>query len=206
MTHPEWKPHEHPDYDAVLGPQSANELSALVSGGPDAAEAFLRDTRSVHRRLYEHLTPPSHPEYAGTYRGTPETSLETRRAGAQLVTKEGSRFFIEPEKVKRFLDIAFNQAIDELVSPPATDGPEQLFQRAVKIFYLFGMIHPFLDGNGHIQRLAFAAAVAQHGTLSLQPSWTIHPRPYDIEMAAAFEMGPDALAAIAVLLSKHVKR
>jgi fido (protein-threonine AMPylation protein) len=206
MTHPEWKPHEHPDYDVVLDSQSAAALADLLAGGPAAAEAFMRDTREMHKRLYAALTPSSHPEYAGTYRGTPGTSLEKRRAGALLVNSEGTRFFIEPEKVKPFLDHALEQAINELISPLASDGPDQLIQRAVKVFYVFGMIHPYLDGNGHIQRLIFAAAVTQHPALRLLPSWIIHPRPYDIEMAAAFEMGVDALAAIGSLLAPHVGR
>lgn len=206
MTHPEWKPDQHPDYDLWLGPQCEAECVAIQSDSAAAAEQFLRDTREVHARLYKPLTPSTHPEYAGTYRGTTGTSLEARRVFAQLHTRQGTRPFIEPHKVQPLLDGPFSKAIDELVAPRGTDNPNQLFGRAVKIFYLFGLIHPYLDGNGHIQRLAFAAAVALHPELQLGSSWTIHPRPYDQEMAIAFEQGDDALNTIAALLSPHVKR
>lgn len=204
MTHAKWHPHDHPDYDAVLAPRSSAELAEILTGEPEAVEAFLRDTRPSHRRLYASLTPPEHPEYAGTYRGEPGTSLEGRRAGASLVTRDGERGFIEPDKVRHHVDKSLGLVIDSLVAPPATDGPAQLFQRAAKVFYVFGLIHPYLDGNGHIQRLVFAAAVARHRSLTLLPSWTIHPRPYDIEMAEAFEQGHAALATVTALLSQHV--
>jgi hypothetical protein len=59
---------------------------------------FLADTRAVHRRLYDALTPEGFPEYAGTFRGTPGTSLATRRAGAQSVTGQPAPIaFTEPD-------------------------------------------------------------------------------------------------------------
>ena len=206
MTHPEWHPDQDPEYERLLTTSSATELSTLLSCGVSAAKVFMQDTRRVHQRLYAPLTPPGYQEYAGTYRGTKGTTLQDRRNHAQFVTKEGAFEFTAPEKVSVFLDNHLKSAIDQLVCAPSTDSPDQLFGRAAKVFYIFGLIHPYLDGNGHIQRLLFAAAVAQHSQLELLPSWTIHPRPYDIEMARAFEQTPGALDAVTKVLSPYVKR
>lgn len=206
MTHPEWHPEQNPEYDSLLKAPSATELSTLLSGDVSAAKAFMLDTRRVHQKLYAPLTPPGYQEYAGTYRGTKGTTLQDRRIHAQAVTKEGVIEFINPEKVSAFLDNHFKEAVDQLLCAPSTDSPDQLFGRAAKVFYIFGLIHPYLNGNGHIQRLLFAAAVAQHSQLELLPSWTIHPRPYDIEMARAFEQTPGALGAVTKVLSPYVKR
>jgi fido (protein-threonine AMPylation protein) len=204
MSYPEWHPHDHQDYDAVLRHQSAIERAQLMDGGRRAAEAFLRDTRATHLRLYEKLAPSDHREYAGTYRGTVGTSLEARRAGSNLVTREGNYFFIEPEKVKPCLDKAFGDCVNRLLSASSSTSPYDHFILAAKAFYIFGLIHPYLDGNGHIQRLVFAASVSLFDKIVLLDTWTIHPRPYDKEMAQAFEQERNALGAVTKLLRCHV--
>jgi hypothetical protein len=42
--------------------------------------------------------------------------------------------------------------------------------------------------------------------LKLHPSWIVHPRPHDIEMALAFEKGitEDRLSAVQQVLSQYV--
>jgi hypothetical protein len=117
-----------------------------------------------------------------------------------------AHFFLPPERVAGYLQHGLTRKIDELINAPTTESPDQLFKRAAEIFYIFGLIHPYLDGNGHVQRLIFAAAIMQRTELTLLPTWTIHPRPYDIEMAMAFEQRPNAADAVASLLSPHVRR
>ena len=200
---PPWHPEDHPGYDGILAGPSAAALSALLGGGPASAECFLRDTRDVHRELYLSLTPPGFPEYAGTYRGEPGTALEDRECSAPGITKEEPTTFVAAARVATMLASGLSPAINALVSATGSEPPDQLFLRAVKVFRIFGMIHPYLDGNGHIQRLAFAAAIAQRPELTLLPSWTIHPRPYDVDLAIAFENGLNAVASV---LSPYVAR
>jgi hypothetical protein len=54
-------------------------------------------------------------------------------------------------------------------------------------FCWFGKIHPFLDGNGHVQRAIFAAMATDFG-YPLSPRFAIHPRPFDRLLATALEI------------------
>lgn len=54
-------------------------------------------------------------------------------------------------------------------------------------FCWFGKIHPFLDGNGHIQRAIFAAMATEFG-FPLSARFALHPRPYDRLLATALEI------------------
>jgi fido (protein-threonine AMPylation protein) len=198
-----WHPEENPDYDAILGPASAEVLRSLDDVGKRLA--FLKDSRPTHRYLYERLTPNGQPEYAGTFRGTLGTSLEKRTLGARMVSKPGAmKAFLEPHKVHSAMTTGFfQQALNPLLASTPVSR-EQHFAAATKLFFIFGLIHPYLDGNGHIQRLIFTAAIRQHSELKLRPSWTIHPRPYDVEMATAFEQQLNAAQAVADVLRAYV--
>jgi hypothetical protein len=55
------------------------------------------------------------------------------------------------------------------------------------LFCWFGKIHPFLDGNGHIQRALFAAAATELA-IPLAARFAIHPRPFDRLLAWPLEM------------------
>lgn len=197
MDMQEWFPEKHPEY-GNLETQCAAKLTELLAGGAALAEAFMRDTRAVHGQLYASLTPSGCGEYAGNYRGTAGTSLEKRVVGA-----DGS-VFSNPKQVKKHLDDQLSKLIDK-VFESRNKKPEDAFNDAAMVFYFFGRIHPYLDGNGHIQRLIFAVAIAQHSQIKLDPSWTIHPRPYGVEMQEAFEKGQSAVfAAVASVLSAYV--
>ena len=54
-------------------------------------------------------------------------------------------------------------------------------------FCRFGKIHPFIDGNGHVQRAVFAVMATEFG-FPLSPRFAIHPRPFDRLLAAALEL------------------
>jgi len=204
-TAPEWHATQHPDYDKVLSTLGAEEAHKLQTGDRSYIESFLRDTRAVHRRLYERLAPAGFPEYAGTYRGTPNTSLANRNTGASCVTREGHYTFITSDKVHAYLNLAFTKKVDELIAAAGTEDAAQYFRRSAELFYLFGLIHPYLDGNGHIQRMIFMAAISLHPKLVISQQWTVHPRPYDIEMAKAFEAPENASAAVTAELAAYIQ-
>jgi len=181
-----WNCHAHPEYDRVLAANSDHLLERLRSGTSAERLAFLNDPREVHKELYCSLAPTAHPEYAGTYRGTPGTSLEGRTAAVTLHCSEGQQSFVEPDKVATQLTKAAAFAA-ELFGKAASMDAEDFILDATRLFYILGMVHPFLDGNGHVQRLAFAACIYERGDMAFTPEWSIHPRPYDIEIAAAYE-------------------
>lgn len=84
-TPPGWQLPQHPDYDTYLR-AVCGVLDQEIRSDPKVRAEVLRDPRALHKPLYEALTPPGYPEYTGTYRGTPGTSLEHREVGAPSFT------------------------------------------------------------------------------------------------------------------------
>ncbi|MBA5636167.1 Fic family protein [Duganella sp. LX20W] len=188
---PEWMPHESPAYDEILRTSCATEMQRLAAASSEERLRFISDPREVHSRMYAGLAPEGYPEYAGTYRGTLGTTLEGRRSRAY---REDGRLqdFSEPDRVARWMGEVAKQATKIFDLPSGTNS-HIVISEIVRLFYVFGLTHPFLDGNGHIQRLIFAACVMERTPLQLLETWTIHPRPYDIEIKLAFEKPtPDA--------------
>jgi fido (protein-threonine AMPylation protein) len=183
---PEWHPERNPKYDQTMTEKSAEVLDWLQVCNSSDRLTFLRDTRRVHKKLYESLTPSGYPEYAGTYRGAIGTSLESRPAAARRLSSEGLTDFQIAHKVSTDIE-AFAALPEQLFARETHQRKETLLSDITKIFYFFGQIHPYLDGNGHIQRLMFAACVIERPELSLRPEWTIHPRAYKEEFALCFE-------------------
>lgn len=183
---PQWHPHDDADYDKKVGTLSAAALEHLRNATTAERQSFASDPRDVHRRLYETLTPAGYSEYAGTYRGTAGTSLEHRNIVAKRLSDDSHHKFLAPEKVSTSLS-QIQPLIDEIFGNAGNLSESAFMTKVTQIFYTFGLVHPFLDGNGHIQRLIFAACMFERSDLKLLPAWTIHPRPYDDEVALAFE-------------------
>jgi fido (protein-threonine AMPylation protein) len=192
-----WAPHELATYDSILGMACATEFRRLAGASSQERLKFICDTREVHNRLYAPLAPVEHPEYAGTYRGTPGTSLEGRRSGVLREDDGSFQGFAAPDKVVTLLKMVEDQA-KKIFDLPSSASANIVLAEIVRLFYCFGLIHPFLDGNGHVQRLIFATCVMERSSLQLSETWTIHPRPYDIEIKLAFE-APTINARLAVL-------
>ncbi len=62
---------------------------------------------------------------------------------------------------------------DRAKSLPLRDG----CRAASEIFWMLGRVHPFLDGNGHIQRFVFAACLLELPNGKLSELWRVYPRP-----------------------------
>jgi len=183
---PEWQAYTMPNYDAGMMRACADLQQRILV---DAAyrSAILTDPRDLHRNLFAEFTPPDYPEYAGTYRGTAGTSLEGRRMGAPLIFDLKKNFaFEEPEKVAAALDFLLSEVRRELALAGAATPFVQLLT-LTHLFCWFGKIHPFLDGNGHIQRALFAAAATELA-IPLASRFAIHPRPFDRLLAWPLEM------------------
>lgn len=194
-----------PDYDRIMLRRSAEMLVRLHEDVAYRHE-IMRDVRGVHRELFAGFAPAAHPEYAGTYRGTANSSLEFRISGAPCILAPEETFaFVSPAEVHERMAKLMSQLELEL---PAfkLEGHYEKLMALTHFFCWFGTIHPFLDGNGHVQRALFAA-MAVELDLSLTGRFAIHPRSFDRLLAYPLEMftrsggGQDYLAMVAEYLA-----
>ena len=185
-TVPEWQAYTMPDYDAVMT-RGCADLQRRILFDAAYRSSILADPRDLHRTLFAEFTPPGYPEYAGTCRGTAGTSLERRRMGApQIFSPQKSFSFERPERVAAALDFLLSEVRRELV-PARSAAPFVQLLTLTHLFCWFGKIHPFLDGNGHVQRALFVAAATELA-IPLAPRFAIHPRPFDSLLAWPLEM------------------
>jgi fido (protein-threonine AMPylation protein) len=183
---PEWQAYTMPDYDATMTRACAAVHQRILDDAAYRSE-LLTDPRPLHRALFAEFAPPNFPEYAGTFRGAEGTSLQGRRSGApQLFSPAKSFSFDEPENVAAGLDYLLSDIRREL-APAKSAPPYAQLLTLTHLFCWFGKIHPFLDGNGHIQRALFAAAATELG-IPLAARFAIHPRPFDSLLAWPLEM------------------
>ncbi|WP_255265997.1 Fic family protein [Sphingopyxis terrae] len=183
---PEWQAYTMPNYHAAMT-QACTDLQRRILVDAAYRSSILTDPRNLHRTLFEEFTPPGFSEYAGTCRGTVGTSLERRRMGApQILSPQKSFSFEKPEKVVAALDFLLSEVRRELV-PARSATPFVQLLTLTHLFCWFGKIHPFLDGNGHVQRALFAAAATELA-IPLAPRFAIHPRPFDSLLAWPLEM------------------
>ena len=155
--------------------------------------AFLLDTRSVHREIFGSLTPEGYEAYAGTYRGEEGSILEHRKAAIHYKNVEGlkERYpALNPAEV-----ILYMRTLEDFIRD--VSWGREFRQRG--IFHEDGaniwnvqQNPPYLDGNGHISRMMMVL-LAERKSIEVSPKWTVHPRPYGIEMSIAFEHYKTAL-------------
>lgn len=182
---PPWQAHSAPDFDAMIGARCA-ELFTQILSNTALRQRIVADPRSLHKDLFLDFAPPTHPEYAGTYRGTPTTALESRRMSAPSELNPGTEFaFVLPSEVPARMQVLLEQT-SGLLANHSDDDTGKLIGLSYT-FCWFGKIHPFLDGNGHVQRAVFAAMATEFG-IPLSKRFAIHPRPYDRLLATALEI------------------
>lgn len=180
-----WQAHEAPDYDRTMKAKCDNLLNDIISS-PARRRAVLDDPRVIHCELFASYVPAGFVEYAGTYRGSTGTTLVARVLESSSQLKPGTSYpFCSsgevPERMKQLIEI-----ISEALKSDRASDYQQLLTLAY-IFCWFGKIHPFLDGNGHVQRAIFAAMATEFG-YPLSVRFSIHPRPYGPLMAVALEL------------------
>ncbi|WFU80763.1 Fic family protein [Bradyrhizobium sp. CIAT3101] len=69
----------------------------------------------------------------------------------------------------------------------AYSGDYQKLFALAHVFCWFGEIHPFLDGNGHVQRAIFATMAVEFG-FPISARFSIHPRPFGRLLALPLEL------------------
>lgn len=184
-TTPRWQAHIANDYDATMTARCGQLLTEIVAN-PGRRQAIMVDPRDLHRELFAPFAPSDHAEYAGTYRGTPGTVLFGRRisAASQLEPGRDYEFCLPGEVTPRMAELLKNSRV--FLADTTADNLGRLIALTYT-FCWFGKIHPFLDGNGHLQRAIFAAMATDFG-YPLSARFAIHPRPYDRLLATALEI------------------
>jgi hypothetical protein len=205
-NYPAWRPETLPNYDTDLLPACMTVLDALTQGTSQDRLAFVLDPRNAHAALYRTLTPPSYPEYAGTYRGTPGTSLEARMLTAMSQTGGPVQPFSEPEFVHGLMNGVYATLVKQTFATAGTANLSTFVGELTNVFYWLGRIHPFLDGNGHIQRLVFLAGAIERGAYPLARALTVHPNGFGLELAEALEQDGSvaSLRSLQALLGSYL--
>ncbi len=187
MTRPpqRWQAHTASNYDSDMAARCHQLLTEIIADS-DRRRAILTDPRDLHRELFVPFAPPAHADYAGTYRGTPGTTLADRRMSSESQLEPGVEYeFALPGEVPgRMTTLLTNNWA--LLSDVKADDFGKLIGLAYT-FCWFGKIHPFLDGNGHVQRAVFAVMATEFG-YPLSARFAIHPRPFDRLLAIALEI------------------
>ena len=181
---PGWQAHTASGYDGAMTARCDRLLAEIVAD-PGRRQAILADPRDLHRQLFASFTPTAHPEYAGTYRGTPDTPLADRRMSAESQIDPGMEYEFCPPGEVPWLMTELRVNTRSLLNEPNPDDYDKLIALTYT-FCRFGKIHPFLDGNGHVQRAVFAVMAMEFG-FPLSPRFAIHPRPFDRLLASALE-------------------
>ncbi len=171
----------HPARGAEVPRQVAHVLTSLRSGRIDT-RAAASDTRQVHGTIFEGLTPPGCPYYAGHYRGENFRCLaryEVQVNGHVGWPARGVPWMMAD--LGRSITNAI-AAIDAGQEAPNAIIPPELkllhtVQVACRFFELLCRVHPYANGNGHAARFCLWAILARYGYFP--DRWPIDPRPPD---------------------------
>ena len=187
--------------------RSAGARHVLAAMDDPAQLGLICDTRPLHHTLFGGFAPAIWPDAAGTYRGTPNTSVASAPRAVFLARKVPgvrSRDLCLPaadvaEAMKKFSHLLR----DLWESRPGYDIPyrDAAYLALSEATAQFFNIHPYMDGNGHIWRLVLPLLGNRLG-LSLRANWTIDRRPYGPEFSLALQWHGDH----PILLADQLRR
>jgi hypothetical protein len=144
--------------------------------------------------LYAPILPEKLQHLAGAYRGSPHPDLADLTVAYAFTQTDGTNILARPRKV---LELMFQYAglIRGFLAAPCGGAGEGVLW-AARLIAAFGYIHPFWDGNGHIQRLTFEMLLRRK-RMAFNANWSIHPCPYGVETHRALAArNPAQLAAL----------
>lgn len=196
-----------PHAGALIAARSAAAGLWLDGLPPGERIAALGDSRTLHGRLFAGLAPAAWPDAAGTWRGTPGSSVEGAGRAVFLARRMPGLRARDPclpaaEVGPAMADLA--GALGRLwAERPGLDDPwrDAAFDALAVATARFFAIHPYMDGNGHVWRLALPVLAARLG-LAMRPGWTVDRRPW----GPAFSLALQWHAHHPALLSDHLRR
>lgn len=180
---PEWEYEGFPNKTAILQHKAA-EIFRRLRASPADNQVFISDTRSLHKQLFESLTPASCPYFAGNYRGSDFRCLKYLRVGIRANPRVGvlphavldqmTRLRQETEAAINGLDAGHHLPNSQL------DSTQKLAYTVVIVCRLFAdflAVHPYANGNGHAARFFLVGILGRYGYWA--NGWQVEPRPPD---------------------------
>jgi len=174
---PPWEYANHPGRIQV-GSELRQTLKAIHQNDPSARDLCL-DTRSLHGRAFRAVTPPGFGYYAGNYRGAKFPGLETRPV--YIGSHEGAPAENVEARMNQVAQILREglKALDDLIAGGADRNVViiEAIRVACNAFVISQIIHPYLNGNGHMGRFIALSVLGRYG-IRLR-DWPVDPRPAD---------------------------
>lgn len=186
----EWDYSKHPKA-GVVAERCADVIFDLRNGGFGIPE-IVCDSRPLHGRMFEGLTPPDHSYFAGHYRGEDFKCLRRYEVMVQGDPSVGTRSKLIGGEMGTLRDI-ITQAEAALRlnhDNPLIDEDSKLFYTVAVVSRLleaFLRIHPYANGNGHMARFMVWAML---GHFEYWPSnWPLDGRPSYVSAIKAYRSG-----------------
>ncbi len=181
-----------PSARQALAARSLDARDALAAMDASAQFDAIRDTRQLHHALFGGFAPARWPDAAGTYRGTPDTSVAAAPRAVFLARKVPglrSRDMCMPASEVPEAMAAFALRLRVLWDNRpghASAYRDAAYASLADTTAQFFSIHPFMDGNGHIWRLVLPVLADRLG-LYARAEWTVDQRPYGPEFSLALQ-------------------
>ncbi|MGH1573821.1 Fic family protein [Methylobacterium sp. P31] len=140
------------------------------------------------------------PGVCRTLPGSPYPALRRCLVASAFSATQGTPLLIPPDQVAEYM-VSYARLIAHVLTTardPSPRGIELLASATI----VSGKIHPFLDGNGHIQRLTFQVPAERAGYRT-SSDWRIHPKPYGEAMDRVKASGD--VAALASALAAYLE-
>lgn len=160
-------------------------FETLTTNDENSTIKILCDTRPLHRALFYNLTPLGSEDYSGCYRGQPDTNLTDKR----IIISYNERLNIPHDKCTRpemVIDMmaSLGVKVNDLIN--SNNSLKVYIDNCFCIFAEFLIIHPYINGNGHIARILLKSLLYLRG-VDMCKEWTLHKRPYCSEIALALQ-------------------
>lgn len=176
----------------LIGARCEAAASDLATMPPPRQLAVLCDSRPLHLSLFSGLAPSAWPDAAGTWQGTPGSSVATAPRAVFFAKRvpglRGRDLCLPaPEVPVAMADLA--ERLRQLwAGRPGADDPwrDAAFRALAAVTARFFAIHPYMDGNGHVWRLCLPILGRRLG-LTMRPEWTFDRRPYGPEFSLALQ-------------------